>query len=104
LIPANMLREIDSIVGPRGRSAFLLEAAREELRRRKLLRLLESDDPIWQDKDHPDLSPDTAKWVRTLRSESEVRVANFAVAANTGKPASRRLKSSRRPLKKRRNK
>lgn len=104
LIPANMLREIDSIVGPRGRSAFLLEAAREELRRRKLLRFLESDDPVWQDKAHPGLSPDTAKWVRTLRSESDVRVARSAADVSARETNPRRSKSSHRRLKKPRNK
>jgi metal-responsive CopG/Arc/MetJ family transcriptional regulator len=37
-LPQEMLREIDEMVGPRGRSAFLLETAREAVKRRKLLR------------------------------------------------------------------
>jgi len=31
------------------------ETAREAVRRRKLLRLLESDNPAWKDADHPEL-------------------------------------------------
>jgi hypothetical protein len=73
VIPADLLREIDEIVGPRGRSAFLLETAREEVRRRKLLRFLESDDAGWQDRDHPELYKGSAAWVRKLRSEGEGR-------------------------------
>jgi hypothetical protein len=73
LIPADLLREIDAIAGPRGRSAFLLETAREEVRRRKLLRFLESDEPAWRDADHPELQNGSAAWVRQLRSESERR-------------------------------
>lgn len=73
VIPSDLLREIDAIVGPRGRTAFLLETAREEVRRRKLLRFLESDEPAWKEKDHPDLGKDSGAWVRTLRVEAEQR-------------------------------
>jgi len=71
LIPADLLREIDAIVGPRGRSAFLLETAREEVRRRKLLRFLENDSPAWLQKDHPDMGQDPAEWVRQSRHASD---------------------------------
>jgi len=55
LLPQDLVKEIDSIVGPRGRSAFLVETAREAVRRRKLLRFLESDTPAWKDADHQNL-------------------------------------------------
>jgi hypothetical protein len=74
VIPVDLLREIDALVGPRGRSAFLLETAREEVRRRKLLRFLESDEPAWRERDHPELGKGSAAWVRTLRLEGEGRV------------------------------
>src|SRR5579864_6298211 len=64
LIPVDLLREIDAIVGPRGRSAFLLETAREEVRRRKLLHFLESDNPAWQEQDHPELGKGSRQWVK----------------------------------------
>jgi hypothetical protein len=91
VIPADLLREIDAIVGPRGRSAFLLETAREEVRRRKLLRFLENDDAAWQDRDHLELGKDSGEWVRKLRAESEGRVKSVSV--NTSKP--RRGKQSK---------
>lgn len=75
LIPADLLREIDAIVGPRGRSAFLLETARQEVRRRKLLRFLDSTDPVWRDRNHAELGEDSGAWVRQMRSESEARIA-----------------------------
>jgi hypothetical protein len=71
LLPPDLLREIDEIVGPRGRSAFLVETAREAVRRRKLLRFLESDTPAWKDAEHPELAKGAAAWVRELRQESE---------------------------------
>jgi hypothetical protein len=73
LLPQDLVREIDSIVGPRGRSAFLVETAREAVRRRKLLRFLESDTPGWKDADHPELSGGSGAWVRQLRKESDRR-------------------------------
>ncbi len=60
LLPHDLVKEIDSIVGPRGRSAFLVETAREAVRRRKLLRFLE-----------PELARGAAAWVRELRQDSE---------------------------------
>jgi len=92
LIPADLLREIDAIVGPRGRSAFLLETAREELGRRKLLSFLESSDPVWKGKGRlteDAVAEDSAAWVRKLRSENEGRVAAASIMK---KPTRKRAK------------
>ncbi len=72
LLPDDLLRDIDSLVGPRGRSAFLVETARNEVRRHRLLQFLESKDPAWKGKDHPELSAGSGNWVRSLRAESEL--------------------------------
>jgi hypothetical protein len=72
LLPEDLVQEIDAIVGPRGRSAFLVETARSEVRRQKLLRLLESKSPTWKDKDHPEFANGAPGWVRKIRKESEV--------------------------------
>lgn len=88
IIPDELLQEIDALVGPRGRSAFLLETAREEVRRRKLLRFFENAEPAWRDMDHPELKQGSAAWVRKLRSENEDRLR----AAGAPAPASRRSK------------
>ena len=72
-LPDDLLREIDRIVGSRGRSAFLVETAREAVKRRKLLAFLESGETAWKDEDHPELAKGSAAWVRTLRRESEAR-------------------------------
>ncbi|HWY20214.1 MAG TPA: hypothetical protein VNX26_03280 [Candidatus Acidoferrum sp.] len=76
LIPGDLLREIDALVGPRGRSAFLLETARQEVQRRKLLHFLESEQPAWRAEDHPELQGGAAAWVRQLRQESDKREAS----------------------------
>jgi hypothetical protein len=70
-LPEDLLKEIDALVGPRGRSAFLVETARNEVRRHRLLQFLESKEPAWKEEDHPDLSGGAGNWVRKLRAESE---------------------------------
>jgi hypothetical protein len=73
LLPDDLLQEIDALVGPRGRSSFLVETARNEVRRRKLLQYLEGETPAWKDEDHPELANGSASWVRKLRKENETR-------------------------------
>jgi len=73
LLPEDLAREIDAIAGRRGRSAFLVETARDAVRRRKLLASLKNDEPVWRDADHPELQKGSANWVRQLRRESDKR-------------------------------
>jgi hypothetical protein len=74
VLPEDLIEEIDQVVGPRGRSAFLVETARAELRRRRLLTFLRDEQPAWREKDHPELAAGGAAWVKSLRSESEKRL------------------------------
>jgi hypothetical protein len=46
--------------------------ARGKVFQHKLLQFLESKEPAWKDKDHPELANNTAAWVRKLRKESEL--------------------------------
>jgi hypothetical protein len=85
LLPADLLSEIDALVGPRGRSAFLVETARAELRRRKLLKFLESDEPVWRPEDHPDIGDDATCWVKQLRSAGDRRIPKTNVPGRRGK-------------------
>lgn len=74
ILPAEVLREIDALVGERGRSAFLAEVAQQEVRRRKLLAVLDRKDPAWKAKDHPELKRGAAAWVSKMRrSEQKLR-------------------------------
>ena len=75
VLPAELVKEIDALVGPRGRSAFLVETAENEIRRRKLLAFLQSDEPAWRDEDHPEIAGiGTAEWVRRRRDEPSARL------------------------------
>lgn len=72
-LPEQLIREIDAMVGPRGRSAFLVETATAELRKRKMLEFLRSDKVAFKDEDHPEFASGTEAWVRSLREEWETR-------------------------------
>lgn len=85
LLPQELVGEIDEIVGPGKRSAFLVETARAEIRRRKLLQFLESEEPAWNDEDHPELAKGSAAWVRGLRQEGKTRSATITRHASQRK-------------------
>ena len=74
VIPEPLVTEIDQLVGKRGRSQFLTQAAERELRRLRQIRALENIAGAWKDSDHPELRGGAASWVRDLRKESDRRL------------------------------
>ena len=66
VIPEQLVARIDTIVGKRGRSNFLTQAAEKELMRLRQLRATEAAAGSRKDNDHP-------KWVDKLRREDEKR-------------------------------
>jgi hypothetical protein len=74
VIPEPLVNEIDRLVGKRGRCEFLTQAAQKELRRLQQIRALENIAGAWKDKDHPELTGGSARWVKELRKESEQRL------------------------------
>ena len=72
-IPPDVVAEIDKIVGVRRRSAFLVDLAKREIRRQRLLKVFANRDPIWKDEDHPEMDGDSDNWIRRMRAESEAR-------------------------------
>lgn len=73
VLPEDLVREIDKIAGSRGRSAFLADLAKREIKRQQLLRLFKRKEPIWKDENHPELKDGAAAWVRKTRAEGEAR-------------------------------
>lgn len=71
VLPDDLLSEIDALVGQRGRSAFLVEVLRDEVGRRRLLKVLGDPEPIWKDEDHPELAEGSDTWVRKVREEGD---------------------------------
>jgi len=74
VIPEPLVSEIDRLVGKRGRSEFLAQAAEKELRRLQQIQALEKLAGAWKEKDHPELKAGAARWVKNLRKESERRL------------------------------
>lgn len=73
LLPEDLLADIDALVGPRGRTAFLIEVLRNEVNRRRLLQMLSNPEPIWKDEDHPELADGAEAWVRRMRDQDMQR-------------------------------
>lgn len=67
LLPREVAKDIDTLVGPRKRSAFLAELAEREVRRLRLRRLFASGEPLWKDEDHPELARGAAAYIRKTR-------------------------------------
>ena len=69
IFQSEVLREIDSLVGKRGRSAFLTEVAKQEIKRRRILKFLDRKEPAWKIEKHTELKEGAAAWVSKLRRE-----------------------------------
>jgi hypothetical protein len=74
VIPEQLAQEIDTLVGKRGRSSFLTEAAWKEVRRLRMLKALEQASGSWKDKDHPELKGGAVRYVEKLRKEADKRL------------------------------
>ncbi len=77
ILPEELVSEIDSPVGKRGRSRFIVSAAQAELRRQKQLAALRKAAGSWKDEDHPELKKGAVAWVRKLRHESDQRLTRL---------------------------
>ena len=75
ILPEELAAGIDAIVGPRGRSRFIVKAAAEELRRQQQLQALEVAAGSWKDRDHPELARGARIWVRRMRTDSDHRLS-----------------------------
>lgn len=73
VLPEELVQEIDKIAGSRGRSAFLADLAKREIKRQQLIEIFKSKEPIWKDEDHPELKDGAAAWVRKMRAENDAR-------------------------------
>lgn len=73
ILDDEVLAEIDKVVGQRGRSRFLEEAAREKLERLELDEALASTAGILKDKDYPEFKDQASinEWVRAQRRTEE---------------------------------
>jgi hypothetical protein len=77
VIPQELVHQIDNVVGKRGRSTFLVDAASRELKRLRQLRALRAASGSWKDKDHPELKSGAGLWVKAIRNQGEKRSQKF---------------------------
>lgn len=71
-ISRQLAEDIDKVVGPRRRSAFIEEVVGAEVRRKRLLDALSQPGPIWKDEDHPEFAGrDTVEWLREERAKDD---------------------------------
>jgi hypothetical protein len=72
VFPAAVLKDLRTLVPPRKRGEFVVEATARELRRLKQQAVLErmSKEPAWKVEDHPDLATpqDIERWVDGMRA------------------------------------
>lgn len=73
MLDDDVMEAIDQLVGQRGRSRFLEEAAREKLERLNLEKALASTAGILKEKKYPDFKDQTSinEWVRAQRGTEE---------------------------------
>ena len=68
-----LVRELDELVGPRGRSPFIAEAVRRAVEQERRWRLIRSAIGSIADEGHP-WDDDVARWVHDSRREDPRRV------------------------------
>jgi len=79
VFPEDLLQSIDKLVGKRGRSKFVVEATRKELKRVQFLQALQEAAGSWKDEDHPELKErGTYQWVREQRELEDRRFREFS--------------------------
>lgn len=61
VLPANLIQEIDELVG----------LARREVHRLRLLQFLREKPPGWDLEQHPELKDGAAQWVESIRRDEE---------------------------------
>ena len=70
-LPGELLKEVDDLAGPRGRSQFVAEAVAAKVKRERLRKALDAARGAWIGTPSY-MTPDEAyRWVRSMREEDE---------------------------------
>lgn len=79
IFPEELLQAIDKLVGKRGRSKFVVEATRKELKKIQFLQALQEAAGSWKNEEHPELQEKgTYQWVREQREMEDGRTREFS--------------------------
>jgi hypothetical protein len=76
LLPLDLVRKIDATVGPRGRSAFLTQTARDAVRRQTFCGSSKAKHLPGKTRTIAELAHGSAEWTRGMREESEIHDNN----------------------------
>lgn len=68
-LPRDLLREVDEIAGPRGRSRYVAEAVGQRLRRDRLRRAVEGSAGVFRGTANAMAREQVSDWVEALRAE-----------------------------------
>lgn len=69
-LPEDLLRQVDEIAGPRGRSRYVADAVAHRVKRDRLLRAIEySFGSLVPEGGRPMTRDEVSAWVETLRAE-----------------------------------
>jgi metal-responsive CopG/Arc/MetJ family transcriptional regulator len=73
VIPEDLAAAIDEVAGKRGRSQFLIQSARREISRYRMIRAISQAAGAWKDADHPELRRGADRHVAKMRRDAEHR-------------------------------
>jgi metal-responsive CopG/Arc/MetJ family transcriptional regulator len=68
-LPDDLLRQVDEIAGPRGRSRYVAEAVGQRLKRDRLRRAVDATAGIFHGTEHQLSRAEVSAWVDELRAE-----------------------------------
>lgn len=68
-LPEDLLREVDALAGPRGRSRYAAEAVDQRLRRDRLRAAIEASAGVLHGTRHAITRDEVTAWIDRLRSE-----------------------------------
>jgi hypothetical protein len=70
-IPEELLADMDKVAGRGKRNNLVVEILEPEIKRRRLLQILDDAAGCWKDEDHPELKDGAAAWVRQMRRSDD---------------------------------
>jgi hypothetical protein len=91
ILPVDLVADIDKLVGKRGRSAFLTEAAERALKIRHQRQALCEAAGTWKTEDHPELAQGAAAWIRQVRSLDSRRFEELERGPGDRRPVENRF-------------
>jgi len=70
-IPTELLRQVDELAGPRGRSQFVAEAVAAKVKRERLRKALDAARGAWFGTPSYMTPEEAYRWVRSMREEDD---------------------------------